>query len=196
MLLTCYESLLEFSVAKFQSLPENSTRDYWKWVHSVRSENNKNEIGRFWAQILVTLHFYTGFYISIRSGNWVMRNTFLKALAPLFFSYGKTKYQILFIRNTYDTFTLPLPILNKFIDEAHESVINRRMKAITSHPSAFRTVELADFMSYLDTILVGFESYVLQNNIVPPNNITKCMYHSMCPLLDSCYLKLPSCNII
>ena len=185
MLLTCYESLLEFSVAKFQSLPENSTRDYWEWVHSVHSENNKNEIGRFWAQILVTLHFYTGFYISIRSGNWVMRNTFLKALAPLFFSYGKTKYQVLFIRNTYDTFTLPLPILSKFmdgewtvslkglpfsnlaVDEAHESVINRRMKAITSRPSAFRTVELADFMSYLDTILVGFECYVLQNNSTP-----------------------------
>ena len=28
MLLTCYESLLEFSVAKFQSLPENSTKFY------------------------------------------------------------------------------------------------------------------------------------------------------------------------
>ena len=114
-----------------------------------------------------------------------MRNTFLKALAPLFFSYGKTKYQVLFIRNTYDTFTLPLPILSKFMDgewtvslkglpfsnlaadEAHESVINRRMKVITSRPSAFRTVELADFMSYLDTILVGFESYVLQNNSTP-----------------------------
>ena len=185
MLLTCYKSLLQFSVAKFRSLPENSTRDYWEWVHSVHSENNKNEIGRFWAQILVTLHFYTGFYISIRSGNWVMRNTFLKALAPLFFSYGKTKYQVLFIRNTYDTFTLPLPILSKFmdgewtvslkglpfsnlaVDEAHESVINRRMKAITSRPSAFRTVELADFMLYLDTIIVGFECYVLQNNSTP-----------------------------
>ena len=76
MLLTCYKSLLEFSVAKFQSLPENSTRDYWEWVHSVHSKNNKNEIGRFRAQILVTLHFYTGFYISIRSRNLVMRNTF------------------------------------------------------------------------------------------------------------------------
>ena len=69
MLLTCYEYLLEFSVAKFQSLLENSTRDYWEWVHSAHFENNMNEIGRFWAQILVTLHFYTGFYISIRSGN-------------------------------------------------------------------------------------------------------------------------------
>ena len=53
------------------------------------------------------------------------------------------------------------------VDEGHESVIKRRMKAITSRPSAFRTVELADFMSYLDTILVGFESYVLQNNSTP-----------------------------
>ena len=60
-----------------------------------------------------------------------------------------------------------LPFSNLAVDEAHESVFNRRMKAFTSRPSAFRTVELADFMSYLDTILVGFECYVLQNNSTP-----------------------------
>ena len=79
-----------------------------------------------------------------------------------------------------------LPFSNLAVDEAHESVFNRRMKAFTSHPSAFRTVELADFMSYLDTILVGFECYVLQNNSTPKQHyITKRMYHSVCPLLDN-----------
>ena len=39
------------------------------------------------------------------------------------------------------------------IDEAHECVINWRLKQIISRPSAFRTEELADFMSYMDTIL-------------------------------------------
>ena len=84
------------------------------------------------------------------------------------------------INNIYDTLTLPDDILNKLsagewtvsvkgkpysnqaIDEAHESVINRRMKQITSRPSAFRTVELADFMSYLDSVLLQFEEYVFQ----------------------------------
>ena len=41
-------------------------------------------------------------------------------------------------------------------------MINRRLKQITSRPSAFRPVELADFMSYLDKILICFEDYVFQ----------------------------------
>lgn len=194
MLMSCYESLLEYSVPKYQALPANNTIDYWEWVHSVTLESNKNEISRFWAKALINFHLYAGFYFSIRSGNWVMRNIFLKALAPLFFSFGKTKYQVLFLRNTYDTLTLPASILSKFmegewtvslkgvpfsnlaLDEAHECVINSRMKQITSRPSAFRTVELADFMLYLDKILVGFENYILQHN--SPSNQQYKMYVS------------------
>ena len=91
----------------------------------------------------------------------------------------------------YDTLTLPDDILNKLsagewtvsvkgkpysnqaIDEAHESVINRRMKQITSRPSAFRTVELADFMSYLDSVLLQFEEYVFQHNAEPNSHHKK-----------------------
>ena len=64
-----------------------------------------------------------------------------------------------------------MPYSNLAIDEAHESVINRRLKQITSRPSAFRTVELADFMSYLDVILVNFEAFVFQHNAEPPSHV-------------------------
>ena len=75
-----------------------------------------------------------------------------------------------------DTLTLPDDIIKKFLkgewtvsakgrpfhnlalDEAHESIINLRLKTITSRPSHFRTVELSNFMSYLDKIVSGFES--------------------------------------
>ena len=122
-----------------------------------------------------------------------MRNSFLKALLPIFFAYNRNKYQDLCINNIYDTLTLPDDILNKLsagewtvsvkgkpysnqaIDEAHESVINRRMKQITSRPSAFRTVELADFMSYLDSVLLQFEEYDF-NIMQSPIRITKNLY--------------------
>ncbi len=42
------------------------------------------------------------------------------------------------------------PHHNVALDEAHEMVINRRLKQITSRASHFRTVELADFMAYLE----------------------------------------------
>lgn len=59
------------------------------------------------------------------------------------------------------------PYYNLALDEAHECVINRRMKQITSRPSSFRTVELADFMSYLDNIISGFEDFVFQYHVNP-----------------------------
>ena len=100
---------------------------------------------------------------------------FTRACLPMFTHYYNKEHCITFKIWSLllsDTewpllYTHCLPFSNLAADEAHESVINRRMKAITSRPSAFRTVELADFMSYLDTILVGFESYVLQNNSTP-----------------------------
>ena len=52
------------------------------------------------------------------------------------------------------------PYHNLALDEAHESIINLRLKTITSRPSHFRTVELSNFMSYLDKVVQGFESLV------------------------------------
>ena len=84
MLLSVYETLLEISIEEFNSTCDSTKSNYWEWVQSITDESNKDEISRFWSQVLVILHFYTGFYFSIRSGNWHMRNVFLKALAPLF----------------------------------------------------------------------------------------------------------------
>ena len=41
------------------------------------------------------------------------------------------------------------PFHNIALDEAHESIVNRKLKQITSRPSHFRMVKLADFMSYV-----------------------------------------------
>ena len=82
MLLSTYESLLHVSLDKFRTIP--STCSYWEWVQSITKSENKNEISRFWSQILIVLHVNGGFYFSVRSGNWTLRNSFLKALSPLF----------------------------------------------------------------------------------------------------------------
>ena len=110
-------------------------------------------------------------YVSIRSGNWLLRNACLRAVAPLFFAYNHNKYEELCTTAIMDALTLPSDIIQQFLvggwtvsvkgrphdhnfalDEAHETVINLRLKIITSRPSHFRTVELANFMSYLDKV--------------------------------------------
>ena len=50
------------------------------------------------------------------------------------------------------------------IDEAHECIINNRVKNITSRPSHFRTVELADFIAYADKVVSGLQKYLNTDN--------------------------------
>ena len=115
------------------------------------------------------LHAYVGFYFAIRSGKWFLRNTTLRILTEVFFAYARDKYEELSVYSLADALTYPEDILKYFkngewtvsvkgrpflnhniaLDEAHESIVNRKLKQITSRPSHFRMVELADFMSYL-----------------------------------------------
>ena len=52
------------------------------------------------------------------------------------------------------------PCHNQALDEAHESIINRKLKQITTRPSHFRLVNLADFMAYLDSVCTGLDSCI------------------------------------
>ena len=96
-------------------------------------------------------------------------------MLPLFFSYNHYKYEELASTVIVDTLTFPDDVLAWFVggewtasvkgkphhnlalDEAHECLINLRLKTITSRPSHFRTVEMSNFMSYLDTVVRGIE---------------------------------------
>ena len=53
-----------------------------------------------------------------------------------------------------------IPYHNVAIDETHECVINKRLKQICCRPSNFRTVQLADFMAYLDVVVSGLENHL------------------------------------
>ena len=67
-----------------------------------------------------------------------------------------------FFRGEWTASVKGKPYHNLALDEAHESIINRRLKQITTRPSCFRMVELSDFMAYLDGTLCGLDSYVLE----------------------------------
>ena len=174
MLMALHEVLLKKAVTAFKSQLQQSNitvtsyhaANFWEWVIHISSPSNVDEPSRFWAHMLVTLNFYTGYYISIRSGNWCLRNACLKGVTPIFFAYSRDKYEQLCTNVLHNLASLPSHITNKFLqgewttsrrghkfrnlalDEAHESVINLRLKQITARPSHFRTVELSNFMAY------------------------------------------------
>ena len=102
----------------------------------------------------------------------------LRVLGELFFAYNRDKYEVLVINSISDSMTYPKDILEHFLngewtvslkgrpfhnqalDEAHETVINRKLKQVTTRPSHFRMVNLADFMAYLDNVCTGLDSCI------------------------------------
>lgn len=53
------------------------------------------------------LNGYIAYFIAVRSGNWVLRNSSLRALTPLFFAYNHYKYEEVATTAIIDTLTIP-----------------------------------------------------------------------------------------
>ena len=143
-------------------------------LNALQDESNKNEISRFWSVMLHYINVYQALYFAIRSGNWNLRNAAIKQAIPIFAAFGHKKYVKLCCDNIKEISTLPIDLLkqclnggwsvsltgNKYhnlaVDEAHENQINKTIKEMTTRPSHFRTVELANFMAYIHPVLTEF----------------------------------------
>jgi hypothetical protein len=72
------------------------------------------------------------------------------------------------------------------LDEAHESMINLRLKTITSRPPHLRTVEMANFMSYLDVVVRGVEGMLYIHKEEPAQYKKVCMQGAVKCLMTTC----------
>ena len=58
----CHESLTRAAMLEFSKLGRETTSDnFWQWLNDL-SKQNKNSICKFWSQILIYLHAYSGFF--------------------------------------------------------------------------------------------------------------------------------------
>ncbi len=121
-----------------------------KWLEALGIDSNEDEVSRFWSSTLQYLNAYVGYYHAIRSGDWNLRNACLPKLSELFFAFSHNKYEELVCQTLTDAITLPEWVLNQFLkgewtasvnarphhnlalDEAHECMINKRLKELTS----------------------------------------------------------------
>ena len=179
VLVASYEALLQSAIDEYTAVDKDEHHDFWEWVKELGTHNS-DQVCCFWSQMLIYLHAYVGFFFAIRSGNWLLRNSCLKVLTELFFAYSRDKYEVLSINALLDSYTYPKQVLDNFkngewtlsykgrpyhslaLDEAQECIVNRKLKQITTRPSHFRMVEMADFMAYLDTVVTGLDAHVFK----------------------------------
>ena len=190
VLVAVYEAMLKAAMLQYckaksySTAAESSAHDsladgFWIWIKEYPNKYPQDQLSSFWCQMLMYLHAYTGFYFAVRSGNWFLRNYCLKVISELYFAYARNKYEVLSMSAIANALTYPTEVIHHFahgqwtvsvkgrpyhnlaLDEAHECIINKNLKNITTRPSHFRMIQLADFMSYLDSVISGFEGYVL-----------------------------------
>ena len=88
MLTALYEALLRKAVKEYRATNQPRQNDgFWKWITQTSTDTNQDQISRVWATTLCQLHTYVGYFFSIRSGNWMLRNSCIKGITPLFFCF-------------------------------------------------------------------------------------------------------------
>ena len=84
------------------------------FLEKVSQDYEKDEILNFWARTYRYVNAYMGYYFSIRSGNFDLRNACLRILDELFFSYSRHKYQALICKHIQDLHSFPPAVLDVF----------------------------------------------------------------------------------
>ena len=165
-----YVSLLHEAVSEF-SRQNCVNTDFHDYIYKNMIADSKDTIAKFWYQTLYFLNAYFGHFFAICSGNLYLWNSCLPALSKLFFAYTHNKYEQLACETIYDNITASDTLLSHFrrgewtvsiggrpfhnvaLDEGHEMIINKCLKELTSRPSEYRTVTLANLMAYLDKFM-------------------------------------------
>jgi hypothetical protein len=172
--------------------------DVEELMTALMDKGNMNDISRFWTQILHYLNVYMSLFFAIRTGNWHLRNTAVKQAMPIFAAFGHYKYIDLCVDNIREISQFPADIIqqcleggwtvslrgNKYhniaLDECHETEINRKLKNMTPRPSHFRTVELANYMAYLEPIVSAVSEntmlFTVKTATTPKPHILERMY--------------------
>ena len=87
-----------------------TTKNFGKKIEEHNyTRSSTSEVCRFWLQMMIYIHAYIGFYFAVRSGNWELRNSSLRVLAELFFTYSRDKYEVLVINSISDSIMHNVP---------------------------------------------------------------------------------------
>ena len=142
-------------------------RCYDSFREFLEHQSAKSSTWKFWAQFVFEDAFaYIGLFLSIRSGNWELRNGSIKMMASLYSAYDHQTYKKLIANHLADILTLPTSILTSLqngsfvvsctgrswhsvgIDECHEMCINKDCKCCIVRPSKDFINRIANYIPY------------------------------------------------
>ena len=134
---------------------------------------------KFWVQfILEDALAYVGLFLAIRGGDWQLRMTSLKLMAPIFTAFDHNTYQKLISQHVADVLSMPLQILTMFqqgafvlnisgrswhsvaIDEGHEMLINKECKGSLTKPSHDYINRIAHYIPYRTKALENLKQQI------------------------------------
>ena len=120
----------------------------------VSAKGESNITWKFWKEFVFRDAFaYLRLFLSIRGGIWDLRTASIKTIAPMFTAFDRPHYRKLIPQHLKDLQTLPAAILHYFrdgafvcsilgshmhsisLDEAHEMLINKGIKAAVVRPT-------------------------------------------------------------
>ena len=119
LILALYQSLLHKAVLTHNTFEEatiGNHKEFWDRLSEVASDSNQHEISKFWARMIPFLNVFFAYYIAVRSGNWVLQNSAIKSLIPLFFAYNHYNYEQVATTAIFDAMTFPSKMLGRAQD--------------------------------------------------------------------------------
>ena len=138
-----------------------------KFIAFVDEQSSKDDIWKYWSKFVLSDCFcYIQLYLAIRDGNWSLRLSAIKAMAPLFAAFDQSIYMQIIPHHLNEICNYPKPILqclqmggftvsltgqnwNRIgFDEAHEIKINKDLKSAIVRPSPGYLEKMSIFFNY------------------------------------------------
>ena len=146
----------------------------------VEEQAEKDDTWKLWAQfVFEDCLAYVSLYLGFRSCNWDLRMSGLKQMAPLFAAYDRPTYSRILPHHIAEYQTFPKHVREYFehggftvtvcgnsgrslaLDEAHEAMINKEMKAALARTSTGYLHKAVHYLRY------RMEAHELDEAIVP-----------------------------
>lgn len=159
-----FKDTMNTSIGTLSKQTETFFSEFDEFIQEMTA---KDDTWKFWSQfVFVDAMAYISLYLAMRSGDWDLRMTSMKTMAPLFTAFDHTTYQKLISNHVYDLLNLPQAVLLMFtqgafvvnisgrewhsvgIDEAHEMLINRQCKNAVVRPSGDYINRTASYLIY------------------------------------------------
>lgn len=138
--------------------------------------------GDFWFSMYLSMQWHVSLFLAMRSGDWHLRMSSIKNMAPVFTAFDHAIYQKLIANHISDLLSLPQSVLLMFeqgafvvnicgrswhsvgLDEAHEMLTSGQCKSAITKPNPDFINRISKYMTHRAEAL----EHIKQQNFPTP----------------------------